>query len=244
MRTASPSSELLNPRNQLTAHRVSRHILPSLVERSLCVTAELFPDEPTAALGLQQAYESIMFSDGKIEDCELFDYFIYTTGSADSCEVVGGAGLYRLITPDPQSKALLKRLASTPAARLGFVRDSPREPEEYLWGGRLGIKPNQARSPHTLPFIAKHILGTAVSLVKSRDFAPVLLAFTRRHNNHLVHRFYEKLSFEKTGEVLEYSGQAQDIFAMSLSSNAAALLRMCEATRKVLARSPGSSQES
>ena len=231
--------EQLNTDNLLTAHRVSAEVDCSLIDASLRLTTALFPGEPTAAQGLGRAYEALMTGTGRIGDCELVEYFIYTTGDGENRKVVGGSGFYRLVATSSESDALLEKLRIEPPQSVSFLRNQSCRIHDFIWGGRLGIDPVSARSLRVMPFIIWHILSTATKIVEAASFAPTLLAFTLRENNQRVQQFYSQLGFQKTGATLEFAGELQDVFALNLSGETALqrrLSRMVQADKRRLPR--------
>ena len=228
MRSSSAQTQTLNIFNGLTAHRVSLHINSVLLQGSLQLVKSLFPREPTAAVVLKQAYDALLSGDRRLEDSELLDYFVYTTGSIEEGSVVGGGGLYRVLEGTGPTLSVLEALRVDPPPGVAFLKDKQLMLEDLVWGGYLAVEPRSARSPHVMPFIIRHILLTAQDIIRSNDLAPVLLAFTLRHNNGRVHRFYERLGFEKTGASLEFEGEAQDVFALNLEAQSSALSRLSD----------------
>ncbi len=226
MRPSSAQTQTLNPFNHLTAHRVSLNIGSALLQGSLQLVNSLFPREPTAAVVLKQAYDALVSGDRRLEDSELLEYFVYTTGSIEEGTVVGAAGLYRLLEGTVSTLAVLEALRVDPPRGVLFLKGKQLRLDELVWGGYLAVEPRSARSPHAMPFIIRHILMTAQDIIRANDLAPVLLAFTLRHDNDRVHRFYEHVGFEKTGASLEFAGEIQDVFVLNLEAQSSALSRL------------------
>lgn len=222
---AVPQKQELNPANSLVAHRVSAHIDPALVQASLRLTTRIFPHEPTAASGLGRAYSNLIAGEHNSADCELVEYFIYTRCRNGAEEVVGGSGFYRLVQSNAASEMMLRAFRDAPPGSLGFLRDHDYSIGEFLWGGRLGMSPSAARSPAVSPFIFRHILLVAKQLAEERRSPPVLLAFTARHDNEAVRRFYYNLGFEEVGVTLQFAGETQDVFALNLGRGAMEVLK-------------------
>ncbi len=233
--------EQLNTDNALTAHRVSAKIDRGLVESNLRLTTALFPEESTAADGLGRAYEALMNGSGRFEDYDLLEYFVYTTGEGKEKRVVGGSGFYRLIAGSSESEEVLEKLRSNPPRSVSFLRNQNCKTRDFLWGGRLGIELDSARSPSVMPYILRHILSTAADIIQWHTLAPALLAFTRRENNQRVQKFYSQLGFEKTGGTLHFKGEPQDVFVLALNGKAEIhqrLSRLVQVDRRRTSRPP------
>jgi ribosomal protein S18 acetylase RimI-like enzyme len=84
-----------------------------------------------------------------------------------------------------------------------------------------------------MPFIILHILSVAQELIAAESLAPVLLAFTRRHENDRVKEFYENLGFENTGVSLSYGGDIQDVFCLDITAGAPMIKRLQALTKRV-----------
>lgn len=232
MRSRPSQTQQLNPLRNLTAHRVSGETPPDLIDASLRHTTALFPHEPTASDGLGRAYDAIIAGHRIDDGCELLEYFIYTVDEARRSSVVGAGGMYRVVERSAQTDAILEILRSDPPACVSFLREHSRQIEEFIWGGRLSIEPAGARSPHIMPHIIHHILSTALDVVVSEKWVPVLLVFTLRDNNDGVHAFYRNLGFEKTGVTLEFAGEMQEVLALPLTPEMPLLRRLEKLTKR------------
>jgi hypothetical protein len=226
MRAFPPQTKELNTANHLTAHRVSTKTPPDLIESSLKHTRTLFPHEPTAAEGLSRAYQSLICGHGRLEDCELLEYFIYTAGPISAPSVVGAAGLYHIIESSSEMATLLDLLRLNPPPGVSFLRNHQQSIHEFIWGGRLSIESSGAHSRHIMPHIINHILSAAIEIVRDKQWVPVLLAFTLRDNNRRVQAFYRNLGFERTAATLEFANETQDVWALSLKRDSPALERI------------------
>ncbi len=220
MSTEPANSKLLNARNSLTAHTLCRSIDPALVRNSLRLTKARFPHEPTAADSLGRAYDILISGDGRMDDCELLEYFIYTVGTPADERVVGCSGIYRLLDESTMTHDLLDTLRSAPPQSVAFLKGHRYGIQQFVWGGRLAIDSVSAASPNIIRHVIAHVITAAERQIASFGHAPVLLAFTQRDDNERVQRFYEHLGFENTGFTLEYAGSRQDVFALNLSSGA------------------------
>lgn len=227
-------TQILNPVNGLTAHRVSVKTPLEILEDNLKLTAALFPQEPNASVGLRKAYEALLSGKPIVDDCELLEYYIYTSKTGEATTVIAGSGLYRLVFENVTPGGIVEVLQSNPPQNVHFLRDKPLKLSQLIWGGRLGIEPSAARSSNCMPFIIHHILETATKVIQRGDFAPILLAFTQRDDNTRVHKFYEHLGFEKTEASLEFAGEIQDVFALNLSESSTVLRRLIRLTSKRL----------
>jgi hypothetical protein len=227
-------TQILNPINDLTAHRVSAKIPVEILEDNLNLTAALFPQEPNASVGLRKAYQALLSGSPIIDDCELLEYFIYTTKTGEAATVIAGSGLYRLVAENETPGGIIEVLQLNPPRNVHFLKGNPLKLSQLIWGGRLGIEPSAARSSYCMPFIIHHILETATKVIRTGDFAPILLAFTQRDDNARVHKFYEHLGFEKTETSLEFAGEIQDVFALDLSESSTVLRRLMRLTSKRL----------
>ena len=212
--------EPLNVANLLTAHRVTPSIDPTLIQASLDLTRILFPFEPTAPDTLGEAYKALTSGQSRYAVFDLLEYFIYTLGAQPQNPVVAASGLYRFFEVPGKSESFLDSLRNTPPPSVAFLRNQEHGMSDFVWGGRLCIERNSARSPSRMPFIIHHILTTAQRIINAQHLAPVLLAFTMRDDNDRVKRFYTQLGFEKTEASLEYGGRVQDVFVLNISPDA------------------------
>lgn len=228
-----PQIEKLNSTNLLSAHRVSGSIANELVEDSLRLTHALFPLEPGAAIGLRKTYEARIAGRNRVDDFEALEFFVYTLHREQDHKVVGAAGIYRHIDSEPMTDAIVSALRNNPPESVSFLRSQVRDINEFIWGGRLCIEPSSALSPKVMPFIILHILSAAQAIIMSESLAPVLLAFTRRHENDRIKAFYENLGFENTGVSLSYEGEVQDVFCLDITPEAPVLRRLKALTKLV-----------
>lgn len=227
MRLPSRSqTEQLNSENLLNAHRVSADMSKDLAEASLELTRALFPDEPDAATRLREAYNARILGHNRVDDFETLEYFTYTLGHARDQKVIGAGGVYRLVEDSPTNDSILEALRNNPPASVSFLRAHERSIHEFVWGGRLCIEPASASSPGVVPFILLHILSTAQAIIRSWNLAPVLLAFTRRHENDRVRDFYQNLGFENLGISLSYAEETQDVFCLNMTPQAPVINRL------------------
>ncbi len=219
-------TDQLNPLNLLTAHKVSPGVSPGLVEASLQLTTRLFPEEPGAANRLRRAYEARILGHNRMDDFEVLDYFIFTLGQAAEQKVTGAGGLYRLVESSPTTDSIVAKLGDNPPPSVSFLLKQDREIREFIWGGRFYVEPSSASSPRIMPFILLHICHCAQALINSLLLAPVLLVFTRLHDNQNVQNFYRNLGFESLGISLRYAEEIQEVLCLDLSSQAPIIARL------------------
>lgn len=229
-----PAQQLLNKRNGLTVYRVSPSIAPELVEESLRLAERLFPREKTARQTLGKVYESLMAGQTRISDFEVLSFFIYTVREGVAQRVVGGSGLYRLVEYGPEVEVTLKLAVPMMQEMVGpswsplspTVRGEGVDFRSLLWGGRLFVDRSASLSPAMMPFIMHHILSTARLSIETRALAPFLLAYTEVAHNDAVRGFYEKLGFVPTPATFEAAGAKQQVFALHLPGDSAAIERL------------------
>ena len=230
----APSKLLLNQVNGLTGHTVSSLIASEMVEESLQLAERLFPREKTARTTLSNVYQALMAGEPRVDDFEVFSFFIYTTKEDGRDRVVGGSGLYRLLERGPEADATLRMalpmLETTSEefrAALPDDKDGNRvDVTSLLWGGRLFVDHTAATSPAIMPFLMCHILSAARTAIERFSMAPFLLAYTEVADNDGVRGFYEKLGFVETPATFTAAGNLQQVFVLPLPQDAAVLERL------------------
>jgi hypothetical protein len=233
--------QLLNANNGLVACRVGPSIHPRLIEESLALTKNIFPKELDACHRLGQVYDTLVQNQQVVEDFEAIHYHAYAMPQGTTLKVVGIGGLYRLLELDDETAEMAPRLKTfltrTVFGKRGIV-DTELGAQELLtslvWGGRMGMSPRISRSPHVSPFIYHHILSSALLTIELLSLPPVMLLFTRRAENHLLHRLYGNMGFVQTGAELTYLGEAQSVMALHLHKDAPIMLLLRHLTERSL----------
>jgi hypothetical protein len=77
-----------------------------------------------------------------------------------------------------------------------------------------------------MPFILLHIVSATQAIIQSWDLAPVLVAFTRRHENDRGRDFYQNLGFENLGISLSCAEEIQDVFCLNVTPQAPGINRL------------------
>lgn len=229
-----PSKLVLNQVNGLTVHTVSPSIAPEIVAESLQLTERLFPREKTARTTLSKVYQALMAGETRIDDFEVFSFFIYTMKDDGRERVVGGSGLYRLLDRGPEADATLgKALPMMEATSVGSGATLTGERMEkrldivaLLWGGRLFVDQSAARSPAVMPFLMRHIFSAARTTIERFSMAPYLFAYTEVADNDGVRGFYQKLGFVQTPATFTAAGNLQQVFVLHFPQNAEVLERL------------------
>jgi hypothetical protein len=235
--------ELLNPRNGLVACPITATTPTSLVEGGLALTASLFPHEPDARDRLKAVYQALSQNNGRAGDFEAIHYYTYAIPRNGTLEVIGIAGLYRLLELDEEGVAIAATVRSFLARSLieeGTLVE-PRVSSESLlldlvWGGRMGISPAFSRSPGVAPFIYHHILSSAISTIARLALPPVMLLFTRRDDNDPLLKLYEGMGFMKTGAELSYLDHDQAVLALHLHKGTPIVRAMMALKQRALRR--------